>query len=213
MMFLRVAVLTGLVATATAFAPIASRTATSSMVLQAEAQKTELVVDENFDEVNLVGLMGLNRLKKISRRHKRQLNDRIRNFEVVQDGEDYVPATAEQTEQMRAAAGAAAPVADSSSGVGKAVADPLKLIIAGAPASGKGTQCEIIKDKYGLVHLSTGDMLRAAVADQTEVGKLAKEFMDSGKLVPDDVIIGVVRRNFYRDLAACYSFLCTRLMC
>ena len=211
-MFLRVAVLTGLVATATAFAPIASRTATSSMVLQAEAQKTELVVDENFDEVNLVGLMGLNRLKKISRRHKRQLNDRIRNFEVVQDGEDYVPATAEQTEQMRAAAGAAAPVADSSSGVGKAVADPLKLIIAGAPASGKGTQCEIIKDKYGLVHLSTGDMLRAAVADQTEVGKLAKEFMDSGKLVPDDVIIGVVRRNFYRDPAACYSFLCKGLM-
>ena len=201
MMFLRVAVLTGLLATATAFAPIASRTATSSTVLRAEAEKTELLVDENFDEVNLVGLMGLNRLKKISRRHKRKLNDRIRNFEVVQDGEDYVPATAEQTEQMRAAAGAAAPAADSSS-VGKAVADPLKIIIAGAPASGKGTQCEIIKDKYGLVHLSTGDMLRAAVADQTEVGKLAKEFMDSGKLVPDDVIIGVVRGNFYRDLAA-----------
>jgi len=59
-------------------------------------------------------------------------------------------------------------------------------------ASGKGTQCEIIKDKYGVVHLSTGDMLRAAVADQTEVGKLAKEYMDSGKLVPDEVIIGVV---------------------
>jgi hypothetical protein len=76
--------------------------------LRAEAEKTELLVDENFDEVNLVGLMGLNRLKKISRRHQRQLNDRIRNFEVVQDGEDYVPATAEQTEQMRAAAGAAA---------------------------------------------------------------------------------------------------------
>ena len=94
---------------------------------------------------------------------------------------------------MRAAAGAAAPVADSGSSVGKAIQDPLKIIIAGAPASGKGTQCEIIKDKYGLVHLSTGDMLRAAVADQTEVGKLAKEYMDSGKLVPDDVIIGVVR--------------------
>ena len=199
-------------ASASAFV-VPSTSGPQSTALRAEAQKTELVVDENFDEVNLVGLMGLNRLKKISRRHKRQLNDRIRNFEVVQDGEDYVPATAEQTEQMRAAAGAAAPVADSSSSVGKAVADPLKIIIAGAPASGKGTQCEIIKDKYGLVHLSTGDMLRAAVADQTEVGKLAKEFMDSGKLVPDDVIIGVVRRNFYRDLAACYSFLCTRLMC
>jgi adenylate kinase len=73
--------------------------------------------------------------------------------------------------------------------VGKA----LKIIIAGAPASGKGTQCEIIKDKYGIVHLSTGDMLRAAVAAETEVGKMAKEYMDSGKLVPDEVIIGVVR--------------------
>lgn len=68
-----------------------------------------------------------------------------------------------------------------------------KLIIAGAPASGKGTQCEIIKEKFGVVHLSTGDMLRAAVAAETDVGKLAKDFMDSGKLVPDEVIIGVVR--------------------
>lgn len=70
---------------------------------------------------------------------------------------------------------------------------PIKIIIAGAPASGKGTQCEMIKEKYGVVHLSTGDMLRAAVADKTEVGLKAKEFMDSGKLVPDEVIIGIVQ--------------------
>ena len=69
---------------------------------------------------------------------------------------------------------------------------PPKIIIAGAPASGKGTQCEIIQSKYGVVHLSTGDMLRAAVAAQSEVGILAKEYMDAGKLVPDEVIIGVV---------------------
>ena len=69
---------------------------------------------------------------------------------------------------------------------------PVKIIIAGAPASGKGTQCEVIKEKFGVVHLSTGDMLRAAVAAGTEVGKKAKDFMDSGKLVPDDVIIGIV---------------------
>jgi len=69
----------------------------------------------------------------------------------------------------------------------------LKLIIAGAPASGKGTQCEIIKQKYGIIHLSTGDMLRAAVEAQTDVGKVAKEYMDSGKLVPDHIIIAVVR--------------------
>jgi adenylate kinase len=73
--------------------------------------------------------------------------------------------------------------------------DPVKLIIAGAPASGKGTQCELIKEKFGVVHLSTGDMLRAAVEAQTEVGILAKEFMDSGKLVPDEVMIGVVRNR------------------
>ena len=80
---------------------------------------------------------------------------------------------------------------------------PPKLIIAGAPASGKGTQCEIIKEKYGVVHLSTGDMLRAAVADETEVGKLAKDYMDSGKLVPDEVIIGVV--SFSIDIESACS--------
>lgn len=69
---------------------------------------------------------------------------------------------------------------------------PIKIIIAGAPASGKGTQCEIIKEEFGVVHLSTGDMLRAAVAAGTKVGLEAKEYMDSGKLVPDEVIIGVV---------------------
>lgn len=77
--------------------------------------------------------------------------------------------------------------------------DGIKIIIAGAPASGKGTQCEIIKEKFGVVHLSTGDMLRAAVAAQTEVGKSAKEFMDSGKLVPDEVIIGVVKDRLDED--------------
>ena len=75
------------------------------------------------------------------------------------------------------------------------VKDPVKIIIAGAPASGKGTQCEVIKQKFGVVHLSTGDMLRAAVAAETEVGKQAKEYMDSGKLVPDEVIIGVVSKS------------------
>mmetsp|Transcript_155721 Transcript_155721/g.283200 ORF Transcript_155721/g.283200 Transcript_155721/m.283200 type:complete len:292 (+) Transcript_155721:71-946(+) len=68
-----------------------------------------------------------------------------------------------------------------------------KIIICGAPASGKGTQCELLKEKYGVVHLSTGDMLRAAVKEGTEVGLKAKGFMESGKLVPDDVIIGIVK--------------------
>lgn len=70
---------------------------------------------------------------------------------------------------------------------------PLKIIISGAPASGKGTQCENIIDNYGVVHLSTGDILRKAVSDGTEVGLLAKQFMDQGQLVPDHVIISIVR--------------------
>lgn len=67
-----------------------------------------------------------------------------------------------------------------------------KIIIAGAPAAGKGTQCEIIKLNYGLVHLSTGDILRAAVKQGTALGLQAKEFMDNGQLVPDALITGVI---------------------
>ena len=78
-------------------------------------------------------------------------------------------------------------------------AAPPKLIICGAPASGKGTQCEMLRERYGVVHLSTGDMLRAAVADGTEVGKQAKGYMERGELVPDDVIIGIVKDRLAED--------------
>lgn len=97
--------------------------------------------------------------------------------------------------ESRGLGGAADGASDDDGGAGKAP----KLIIAGAPASGKGTQCEIIKEKYGVVHLSTGDMLRAAVAAGTEVGKQAKDFMDSGKLVPDEVIIGIIKDRLVED--------------
>lgn len=69
---------------------------------------------------------------------------------------------------------------------------PPKIIIAGAPASGKGTQCEFIKAEYGCVHLSTGDMLRAAVKAGTPLGTEAKGHMDSGGLVPDQLIIDII---------------------
>ena len=74
----------------------------------------------------------------------------------------------------------------------EAATAPKKIIIAGAPASGKGTQCEKITALYGVVHLSTGDMLRAAVVAGTEVGMEAKQYMDAGKLVPDSTMIGIV---------------------
>lgn len=69
---------------------------------------------------------------------------------------------------------------------------PPKIIICGAPASGKGTQCEFIREEYGVVHLSTGDMLRAAVEANSHLGLEAKSFMDKGELVPDSTIIGIV---------------------
>jgi adenylate kinase len=71
----------------------------------------------------------------------------------------------------------------------------LKLFISGAPASGKGTQCEVIKERYGVVHLSTGDILRAAVDEGTAVGVEAKACMDSGRLVPDSLIISIVKER------------------
>ncbi|CAM9235872.1 unnamed protein product [Chrysoparadoxa australica] len=77
----------------------------------------------------------------------------------------------------------------------KVPSGPPRIIISGAPASGKGTQCALLKDTYGLVHLSTGDMLRAAVQDETPVGLAAKGYMEAGKLVPDDIIIGVVKER------------------
>ncbi|VAI76472.1 unnamed protein product [Triticum turgidum subsp. durum] len=66
-------------------------------------------------------------------------------------------------------------------------------MIAGAPASGKGTQCELIKAKYGLVHISAGDLLRAEIATGTDNGKQAKEFMEKGQLVPDEIVVNMVK--------------------
>jgi adenylate kinase len=68
----------------------------------------------------------------------------------------------------------------------------MKLVLLGPPGAGKGTQAERIKANYGIAHLSTGDMLREAVASGTEVGRRAKAIMDAGRLVPDEVMIRLV---------------------
>jgi len=66
------------------------------------------------------------------------------------------------------------------------------LILFGPPGSGKGTQSEKIVEKFGLIHLSTGNLLRQEIADQTALGLAAKNFMDKGQLVPDEVVIGMI---------------------
>ena len=67
------------------------------------------------------------------------------------------------------------------------------LIIFGPPGAGKGTQASIIAKNYNMLHISTGDMLRAAVKEGSELGNLAKSYMDKGELVPDHVVIGIIR--------------------
>lgn len=71
----------------------------------------------------------------------------------------------------------------------------MNVMLLGAPGAGKGTQAARIVDEFGLVHLSTGDILRKAVADQTPLGLEAKRHMDEGGLVPDDVVIGLVQER------------------
>ena len=71
----------------------------------------------------------------------------------------------------------------------------MRLILLGGPGAGKGTQANFIKENYQIPQISTGDMLRAALKEGTELGLKAKEYMDAGKLVPDDVIIGLVKER------------------
>ena len=71
----------------------------------------------------------------------------------------------------------------------------MRLIIFGPPGAGKGTQASRIAGKHSLLHISTGDMLRAAVREGAELGKLAKSYMDRGELVPDDVVIGIIKQR------------------
>ncbi len=75
----------------------------------------------------------------------------------------------------------------------------MKLVLLGAPGGGKGTQAKKLVDKYGIPQISTGDILRAAVAKGTPLGKEAKSYMDKGELVPDSVVIGLVKERIAQD--------------
>ena len=69
----------------------------------------------------------------------------------------------------------------------------MKLIMLGAPGSGKGTQAKFISKEYAIPQISTGDLLRGAVKEQTDLGKKAKTYMDDGKLVPDDLVLELLK--------------------
>lgn len=75
----------------------------------------------------------------------------------------------------------------------------LKIMFIGAPGSGKGTQSELLCERFGLVHISTGDILRAERKAKTELGNMAQSYIDEGKLVPDDVILGIVKNRLEKD--------------
>ncbi|MBF2034120.1 MAG: adenylate kinase [Leptolyngbyaceae cyanobacterium T60_A2020_046] len=74
-----------------------------------------------------------------------------------------------------------------------------RLIFLGPPGAGKGTQAKYISDLCSVPHISTGDILRAAVADQTELGKKAEFYMNAGDLVPDELILGLIRERLMAD--------------
>ncbi len=75
----------------------------------------------------------------------------------------------------------------------------MNLVLLGAPGAGKGTQAQKLVAEYGVAHISTGDLLRAAVKAQSELGKQAKAYMDEGKLVPDQLVIDLVKERLQQD--------------
>lgn len=75
----------------------------------------------------------------------------------------------------------------------------MKLIFLGAPGAGKGTQAEVVSDKLAIPAISTGNIIRAALKEQTEMGIKAKEYIENGQLVPDDVVIGIIKERLAAD--------------
>ncbi len=75
----------------------------------------------------------------------------------------------------------------------------MRIILLGAPGAGKGTQAQFIMEKYGIPQISTGDMLRAAIKAGTELGKKAKDVIDAGQLVSDDIILGLIKERIAQD--------------
>lgn len=87
------------------------------------------------------------------------------------------------------------------------MSNPIRLVIFGRQGAGKGTQCVRLVEEFGVIHISTGDMLRSAVTAGTEMGLKAKAVMDAGDLVGDDIINGIVRERLAQDDVASAGFV------
>jgi len=75
----------------------------------------------------------------------------------------------------------------------------MKIVLLGAPGAGKGSQAELIKKEYGLAHISTGDAFRSNIARGTDIGKIAKAYVEKGMLVPDEIVIEIVKERLTHD--------------
>ncbi len=87
------------------------------------------------------------------------------------------------------------------------MSNPIRLVIFGRQGAGKGTQCARLVERFGVAHISTGDMLRAAVTAETELGLKAKAVMDAGNLVGDDIMNGIVRERLDQEDANTAGFV------
>jgi adenylate kinase len=75
----------------------------------------------------------------------------------------------------------------------------MRLVLLGAPGAGKGTQADVLKEKFGIPHISTGDIFRSNIKNNTELGKKAKEYIDKGLLVPDEVTVNIVKSRIQEE--------------
>lgn len=75
----------------------------------------------------------------------------------------------------------------------------MNLILLGPPGAGKGTQAELIIERFNIPHISTGDIFRAAIKEGTPLGVKAKEYLDSGQLVPDEIVVGIVQERLKQN--------------
>ena len=83
----------------------------------------------------------------------------------------------------------------------------VRLVVFGRQGAGKGTQCKLLSQHYGAPHISTGDMLREAVLEGTDFGRKAKEYLDNGELLPDDIMLGIIEDRLHKPDVLEHGFL------